>query len=138
MKKITMLAGALAMAASVVLPATAQAEVSAAAVARNGVCEAGEFCLYYYGGLRGSVSDFNTRIPGYGPAQPTCYEFRTPGFAGYQSCVWHNAMSAWNRTSHTVRVHKIINYRGGYDQFAPGGSGDLVAAVNMNESHQFL
>ena len=130
-KKIAMLAGALAMAASAMLPATAHA-----AVARNGVCEAGEFCLYYNYGLRGSLSDFDTRIPGYGPSQPSCYEFKSDATGRY-TCVWHNAMSAWNRTSHRVTVHKIINYRGGFDEFAPGQSGDLVNTRNMNESHQF-
>ena len=132
LKKITMLAGALAMAASVVLPATAHASV-----ARNGICEAGEFCLYYGPNRSGSLSDFNTSIPGYGSSQPTCYEFRGSG-TGQTACVWHNAMYAWNRTSHAVRVYTIINYRGGYDQFAAGEAKNLVATSNLNESHQFL
>ncbi len=131
-----MLAGALSMAASVVLPAAAEAATPP--VARNGICEAGEFCLYYYSGLRGSVSDFNTQIPGYGDSQPTCYEFKTPGLDGYQRCVWHNAMSAWNRTSHTVRVRIIINYRGGYDEIGAGDSANLSTASNANESHQYV
>ncbi|MET8760072.1 peptidase inhibitor family I36 protein [Lentzea sp. NPDC004782] len=137
MKKITMIASALAMAASVAVPVAAQADVSVDPQPRNGICEVGEFCLYYLSNRGGSVSDFNTSIPGYGSSQPTCYEFRGPG-AGQGLCVWHNAMSAWNRTSHAVRVHRTINYRGGYDLFAAGQYKNLVATSNLNECHLFL
>ncbi|MGN6415479.1 peptidase inhibitor family I36 protein, partial [Flexivirga sp.] len=47
-----------------------------AATARNGVCESGEFCLYYNSNEAGSVSDFNTSISDYGATQPGCYEFK--------------------------------------------------------------
>lgn len=44
-------------------PAVSMASPATAATACNGVCEAGEFCLYWGLNLTESVSDFNTGVP---------------------------------------------------------------------------
>src|SRR5690242_829331 len=49
------------------------------AAARDGVCEAGEFCYYFNSNEAGSVSDFVTSVGNYGTTQPTCYDFKGPG-----------------------------------------------------------
>ena len=49
-------AAALVLAAGVIVAPAAHA-----ATARNGVCESGEFCLYYNSGNAGSLTDFSTR-----------------------------------------------------------------------------
>lgn len=110
-----------------------------AATPRNGLCELGEFCLYYGPGLTGSVSDFNGSIPNYGATQPTCYEFIGPG-TGRGLCVKNNATSAWNHTtSNRVTVYFNSNYGGISDTFLPGESGDLIPAMRkQNASHRFV
>src|SRR5512139_14684 len=114
-KKLVQLALASALAAGG-LALAGPASPAAAATARNGVCESGEFCLYYYSGQDGSVSDFNTSISNYGDSQPSCYEFRGPG-AGQGQCVKNNAMSVWNRTSHAVTVYFNSGYQGASQTF---------------------
>src|SRR4051812_9489805 len=101
-KKITRIALAVLAASglSVAVPATS----ASAATARNGVCEAGEFCLYYFSNKAGSVSDFSASVSNYGSSQPTCYEFRGAG-VGQGECVKNNAMSVWNRSSRAVTVY---------------------------------
>src|SRR4051812_33242088 len=90
----------------------------AQAVARDGHCEPGEFCLYYNSNLQGSVSDFDGSIPNYGSTQPTCYEFRGAG-AGEHVCVKNNAASVWNRSSDQVTVYYNSGYQGPSQAFAP-------------------
>ena len=85
----------LAVGGSVAL-VLAMAGTAAAAKARDGVCDRGEFCLYWGANMTGSLSDFVGSIPDYGNSQPTCYDFKTPGLPGYGECVKNNAMSAWN------------------------------------------
>ena len=131
-------AGALMLTAS---PATAAAPVTAtpaaAATARNGVCESGEFCLYYLPGRAGSVSDFSSSVSNYGSSKPSCYEFRGPG-AGQGQCVKNNAMSVWNRSSRAVTVYYNSGYTGPSQTFASGQAGDLNSALsNNNASHRF-
>lgn len=113
--------------------------VASAATARNGVCEAGEFCLYHGYDLTGSVSDFNTSIPNYGSSQPDCYEFKGPG-SGQGQCVKNNALSGYNRTSHVVRVYYNSYYGGIYVTFQPGDirDGGLGPIDGENASHQFF
>ena len=107
--------------------------------ARNGVCEAGEFCLYHGYDLTGSVSDFNTSIPNYGSSQPSCYEFKGNG-TGKGQCVKNNALSGYNRTSHVVRVYFNSNYGGISVTFQPGDSrdGGLGPLDRENASHEFF
>jgi hypothetical protein len=113
------------------------ATAASAATPRNGVCEPGEFCLYYLDDFGGSLSDFTGSVANYGTSQPSCYDFKSAG-AGQGLCIKNDARSAWNRSSRTVRVHFNSNYGGSYDTFAPGTSGNLVNTYDNNASHRFL
>ena len=107
-----------------------------AATARNGVCETGEFCLYYNSYEAGSVSDFSTSISDYGATQPGCYEFKGTG-AGQGLCVKNNAASVWNRTGKTVTVFYNSGYAGASQSFAAGVKGNLNSTLkNNNASHR--
>ncbi|MEV6606214.1 peptidase inhibitor family I36 protein [Kutzneria sp. NPDC051319] len=127
----TTLAAGAATALAVSLAGTA----TAATPTRNGVCETGEFCLYYGPGLTGSVSDFTTSIPTYGDHQPTCYEFKGPGL-GQGKCVWRNAVSALNLTSGIVRLYTHTSCTGAERWvIRPNDSvGNLSPLANQNES----
>lgn len=104
-------------------------------VARNGVCESGEFCLYYYTNYGGSVSDFNRSVSNYGSTQPSCYEFRGPG-AGQGDCVKNNAESVWNRSSHAVAVYYNSYCKGPSQTFASGQYSNLNSTLaDNNASH---
>ena len=116
--------------------ASATAVAAAAAKARNGVCDAGEFCLYFNSGQKGSVSDFATSVADYGATQPDCFEFRGKG-AGKGVCVKNNAASVWNRTSKTVRVYYNSNYGGAHQDFTSGAKGNLNSTLkNQDASHR--
>lgn len=107
-----------------------------AATARNGVCESGEFCLYYNSNEAGSVSDFSTSISDYGATQPSCYDFKGPG-NGKGLCVKNNAASVWNRTGKTVTVYYNSGYAGASQKFASGAKGNLNSTLkNNNASHR--
>ncbi|MCP9970707.1 peptidase inhibitor family I36 protein [Actinomadura madurae] len=109
----------------------------ASAAARDGVCDTGEFCYYFNSGNRGSVSDFTGSVADYGTAQPSCYDFKGPG-DGRGKCIKNAAVSAWNRTSTTVRVYYNSNHAGPYQDFSPSAKGDLNPTLkNQNASHQF-
>jgi hypothetical protein len=112
-------------------------QTPAAATARNGVCEAGEICFYYYMNLTGSVSDFTGPLDNYGNSQPSCYEFRTPGLPGYGTCMKNNAESVWNRTSRYAHVYFNSGYCGRFDIVAANASRNLSITFNNNASHQF-
>ncbi|WP_199443144.1 peptidase inhibitor family I36 protein [Umezawaea beigongshangensis] len=127
-------ATAVAGAAALVL---AGATAASAATPRNGICEPGEFCLYYLDDFGGSLSDFTTSISNYGASQPSCYDFKSAG-TGQGLCVKNDARSAWNRSSRSVRVYFNSNYGGTYDTFAPGTSGNLTNTYDNNASHKFL
>ena len=127
---------ALAIGGSIAL-VLSTASVANAATPRNGVCEAGEFCLYYLQNRTGSVSDFNSSISSYGSTLPTCYVFKGPG-AGQGTCVRNNAVSAWNRmTGHTVFVYNSASYVGTPQIFGVGQYGNLNS-YNDNESHKLI
>jgi hypothetical protein len=109
-----------------------------AATARNGLCEDGEFCLYYNSGLLGSVSDFNASVSNYGPSQPSCYEFRTVNYDGYGQCVWENAASVWNRSNRSVTLYSGTGYSGNWQIFLPGANTNVSPGMkNKNRSHHF-
>jgi len=116
------------------------AGTATAATARNGVCETGEFCLYWGSNFTGSVSDFDGSLSNYGSSQPTCYEFRTPGMPGYQQCVKNNAASARNKTqANNVTVYAGSGFVPPSDFFAPGQARNLNSGVqNNNGSHRFV
>jgi surface antigen len=126
------LTGVVVIAAGVSLAVSAPAQ----AASRDGVCDSGEFCLYYNSGNAGAVSDHTSSLADYGAAQPACYEFKGSG-AGRGQCVKNNAASVLNRTSRTVRVYSTANYGGSYQDIAPGASANLNATLkNRNASHQ--
>ncbi|GAB2821889.1 hypothetical protein GCM10022221_19980 [Actinocorallia aurea] len=108
----------------------------AAAAARNGVCEPGEFCLYFNSGNKGSLSDFLGSVADYGAEQPTCYDFKGPG-NGKGECVKNAAASVWNRTPKTVRVFYNSGHAGASQDFKSGVRGDLNGTLkNQNASHE--
>lgn len=108
-----------------------------AATTRNGVCESGEFCLYYNSDHAGSVSDFATSISDYGDTQPDCYEFKSAG-NGQGLCVKNNAAAAWNRTGGSVTVFYNSGYGGASQTIGSGGKVNLVTGIkNENASHRF-
>ncbi|TPG17221.1 peptidase inhibitor family I36 protein [Pedococcus bigeumensis] len=108
----------------------------AQAAARDGICQSGEFCLYYNSDNAGSVSDFTTSIDDYGASQPECYEFKGAG-AGQGQCVKNNAASVWNRTSGSVTVFYNSGYSGDSQSFASGAKGNLNATLkNDNAGHR--
>jgi peptidase inhibitor family I36 len=130
-KALTVAAAACAVAApSLVLAGPA------AAAARDGKCDSGEFCYYYNSGEAGSISDFTGSLADYGTTEPSCYDFKGAG-AGKGICVKNNAASVWNRTSKTVRVFYNSGYAGAHQDFAAGAKGNLNATLkNNNASHQ--
>ncbi|MEU7476811.1 peptidoglycan DD-metalloendopeptidase family protein [Lentzea sp. NPDC042327] len=130
---------ALAAAAAVLAAAslTALTVTPAAAAARDGVCDSGEFCYFYNSDHAGSVSDFAGSISDYGSTQPSCYDFKSAG-AGQGLCVKNNAASVWNRTGGTVRVYFNSGYAGATQDFASGAKTNLNSTLkNNNASHQF-
>ncbi len=103
-----------------------------AAVAQNGVCESGEFCLYYNSDRTGSLSDFTGSISDYGT-----YKFRSAG-AGQGQLVKNNAASVRNRTFGAVTVFYNSSYGGSYQTVAPGAAVNLNTTLkNQNASHKF-
>ena len=132
-KKLMSIAFAALVGAAIVTvtPSAAQA------ADRDGICDSGEFCLYYNSDNEGSVSDFTGSIPDYGTDQPSCYEFKGAG-NGQGKCVRNDAASAWNRTSGPVSVFYNSNYGGAAQAFAAGAKGNLNSDLkNENASHKF-
>jgi hypothetical protein len=125
---------AVAVGATATLVAVPLTGTAAAATPRNGVCEVGEFCLYYFSNLTGSVSDFTTSIPNYGTTQPTCYDFKGPG-DGQDQCIKNNARSVWNRRPGAARVYFNSNYGGAFDNVAGNSWRNLVVTYDQNASH---
>lgn len=118
------------------LSGVALATPAQAATTRNGVCDPGEFCLYYNSNRAGSVSDFTSSIANYGSSQPGCYVFVGSG-AGRGLCVKNNAASVWNRTGGTVEIYYNSYYGGSVQGFGPGLSGNLAPFIkNNNASHR--
>lgn len=116
---------------------TTLATTPASAAARDGICDAGEFCYYYNSDNAGSVSDFTGSVADYGTTQPSCYDYKGEG-AGKGECIKNNAASVWNRSSVVVRVYFNTGYGGATQDFAAGAKGNLNATLkNNNASHQF-
>lgn len=109
---------------------------AASAAERDGVCDAGEFCLFYNSNGQGSLSDFSGSIPNYGGGQPNCYEFKGSG-SGQGKCVKNNAALAWNRTGHPVTVYYNSNYSGPSQTIPDGEPVNLSPELkNENASHK--
>ncbi len=131
-KRITLVAlfGAL-------ISASFGAGAANAATARDGECEAGEFCLYFNSDQEGSVSDFNTSVSDYGDEQPSCYDFKSAG-NGKGLCVKNNAAAVWNRTSGKVTVYFNSGYSGPSQTIAAGAKANLNSDLkNENAAHRF-
>ncbi|KNX38265.1 peptidase inhibitor family I36 protein [Luteipulveratus halotolerans] len=139
MSTIRIRSTAFTLAAAGVLAAgvTALAVPSAHAAARDGVCDTGEFCLYYNSDQAGSVSDFDGSVSDYGASQPGCYEFKSAG-AGQGLCVKNNAASVWNRTGAVVTVFYKSGYAGAIDSISAGTKANLKSTLkNENAGHRF-
>ena len=109
---------------------------ASAAAARDGVCDSGEFCLYFNSNQQGSLSDFDTSVADYGASQPSCYDFKSAG-NGQGVCVKNNAASVWNRTDSSVTVYFNSGFGGTSQTFAAGAKDNLKAGLkNENASHR--
>lgn len=129
-KKIALAAAAAALAGAVVTTApTAQAATS-----RNGVCESGEFCLYYNSGNGGSLVDLANSQSDYGTGSG-CVTFVSAG-NGQGQCVKNNAASVWNREAAVATVFYRSGYSGAIDSVDPGVKADLRPELkNENAGH---
>lgn len=100
-----------------------------AAEAQNGVCESGEFCLYFNSNQQGSMVDMVGGHKNYG-----CITFITAG-NGKGRCVKDNAASAWNRESAVATVFAKNDWAGTIDSIPAGDRANLVSTKNTNAGH---
>lgn len=124
-------AAVLALGASMLTSAPA-----ATAAARNGVCESGEFCLYYNSDQQGSRVDLVNSQRDYGSGSG-CITFVSSG-AGQGQCVKNNAASARNLTGRPVFVFYNSDFGGTYDEIPAGASANLNANVYNNNASQIV
>jgi murein DD-endopeptidase MepM/ murein hydrolase activator NlpD len=124
----------IAAAAAALLGSVMFAAPAHAATARNGVCEDGEFCLYFNSDNQGSLVDFAGSIKTYGTGAD-CVKFVGAG-AGRGQCVKNNAASAWNRKDVPVTIFFKSDWAGAIDSFVAGKKANLRADLkNENASH---
>ena len=92
--------------------------------------------MYRLENLNGSVSDFPLTITDYGATQPTCYEFKGPGY-GQGTCVKNRGRSVWNRSSnYAVSVYYNSGCRGDSDTWSPYSHGNMSNILwEDNASH---
>lgn len=108
---------------TILLPTFAGTGVATAATDFNGLCEAGEFCLYDSGGGVGRAFDTSA---------PCRYTYSDRGFDDRASA-W------WNRMTGTVRIYEDSQYRGLSADLLPGSRGNLVntpVGDNAASSHR--
>ncbi len=117
---------ALAAAMGALLGSAVAVTPAQAATGQNGVCEPGEFCLYFNSGQKGSVADLARGFKTYGTGAD-CVKFVSAG-AGQGKCVKNEAASAWNRESSAVTVFRKSGWAGAIQGVAAG------ARVNLNSS----
>ncbi len=108
---------------------------TATAAARNGVCEAGEFCLYFGDGSTGSLVDMTNSQPDYGTGAG-CITFVNGTQAG--SCVKNRAGSTWNRTGKPVYVFYSSDFGGTYDVIPDGAKVTLNANTYKNSASHII
>ncbi len=121
-------AALVALLGSLLVATPAQAD------ARNGVCEDGEFCLYYNSNHDGSLVDFTGNVQDYGTGSG-CVKFISSG-SGRGQCVKNNAASAWNRKSVPVTIFYKSTWSGAIDSFISGKKANLSASLkNENAGH---
>lgn len=105
-----------ALVAPVAAPA-AQASAVEPLALRNGICEAGEFCLYRDSNRTGPVIDWASG------RDDTTYNNDTWPIVG--GGVNDRASSYWNRTGCNVRIHRDSSFNGpGLTARASGQAGD--------------
>lgn len=110
------------------------APAAQAATAGNGICEDGEFCIYFNSNQAGSMRDFSGSVSTYGTGS-TCLKFVSSG-NGRGQCVKNNAASVWNRKSVPVTVFRKSGYAGSIDSIPGGARANLLAALkNENAGH---
>lgn len=109
---------------------------SAQAAARNGVCDVGEFCLYFNSNQGGSVSDFTGSDGFYGEG-PDCAKFLGPG-TGRGACVKNNAASVWNRAGGPVTVFYKSGHAGSIQTFFMGEQANLNSRLNKNNASHLI
>ena len=126
---------ALAAIGAVLMGTALAASPSAtAATGGNGVCETGEFCLYYNSNQAGSMVDLGGGRKDYGTGAG-CVKFVSAG-SGRGLCAKNNAASAWNRESSVVTVFYKSNWAGSVDAIGSGSKADLNANLkNDNAGH---
>lgn len=135
---ISAVLGATALVSPAQATPVAPGPAHAVAPSRDGACDPGEFCYYYYSNYAGSLSDFAKSLGNYGASLPRCYVFNGQG-DGKGKCVKNAAASAWNRTNKTVRVYYRSNFGGTSQDIGPGQGSNLNASLkNNNASHQLL
>jgi hypothetical protein len=103
------------LAFAVVGTGAAQAVVTPKATQFNGVCEAGEFCLYHSENQRGLLVDFGTA-----GGRACDHEYEEP--------FNNNTRSYWNRSTLTVRLYDGINYGPPILENVAPGRGNLAEA----------
>jgi hypothetical protein len=124
-------AAALGLAAALVTTAP-----TASATARDGVCETGEFCLYYNSDHLGSRVDLVNSQRDYGSGAG-CITFVSAG-AGQGQCVKNNTASVWNRTGKPVFVFYNADFGGVYDQIPADARVNLNANVKNDNASQII
>lgn len=126
---------ALAGVGAVVMGMALAASPSAsAATSKNGVCETGEFCVYYNSNHAGSMVDLGSSVKDYGTGSG-CVKFVSAG-AGRGQCIKNNAASVWNREAAAVTVFYKSGYAGSIDAIASGSKVNLKSTIkNENAGH---
>lgn len=125
------LAGVGAVVTGMALAASPTAQ---AATSQNGVCETGEFCLYYNSNHTGSMVDLGGSVKDYGTGTG-CVTFRTAG-SGRGLCVKNNAASVWNREAAAVTVFSKSGWAGSIDAVLSGSKVNLKSTIkNRNAGH---
>ncbi|HEV7648435.1 MAG TPA: peptidase inhibitor family I36 protein [Actinophytocola sp.] len=131
MRKITTVLPIVAL-SIIGLAGTASADVTTQS-ALDGVCQSGEFCLYYNSNEQGSLSDFELGVKDFATVR-----FVATG-AGKGELVKNNAASACNKDDNlTARVFFNSNWAGAHDDIAPGTCRNLVNTYNENASFLWI
>lgn len=111
------------------------APAAQAAEPRNGVCETGEFCLYFNSDTAGSMVDLANGDQSYGLDPATCVKFLTSG-NGRGECVQDETASVWNREGATVTVFAKNGWSGSVDTIGSGVRANLNGNLkNNNNGH---
>ncbi len=108
------------------------APAAQAATAKNGVCESGEFCLYYNSNHGGSLVDLKNSQKTYGTGS-SCIKFVSSG-SGRGQCVKNNTASVWNRENAVVTVFYKSNWAGAIDSIPSGGKVNLTSTLKNNNA----